>query len=75
MTTREDRNAKGKYGKWSQASMQSAIPNIKDGISDINEAARVHNVPKAILLRHLNYSNKYAAGGLKYMGDLCPCFT
>lgn len=48
--------------------MQSAIADVKDGISGSNEACRVHGIPKATLLRHLNNSNKYAIGGLKYIG-------
>ena len=74
MTTRADRAAKGKHGKWSTTAMSSAIDAMKAG-TGLNAAARAFSIPKATLRRHLVGSNKSACGGVKHLGrntDLPP---
>ena len=48
--------------------MDRAIESFRNGDSGINDVAKMYNIPKATLKRHLENKNKYANGNKKYSG-------
>ena len=61
-------DCRGKYGAWTVTDMEGAMDCLKNGDAGLNEVARLYNVPKATLKRHVDNKNKYANGNKKYSG-------
>ena len=53
--------------------MEDAMDCLKNGDAGLKEVARLYNVPKATLKRHVDNQNKYYANGnKKYSGRQHP---
>ncbi|CAH1997749.1 unnamed protein product [Acanthoscelides obtectus] len=59
---------RGKYGKWSETSMQEALNAYENNVAGLNEIARSYKVPKATLKRRIDDTNKNVHGCEKKFG-------
>ncbi|CAH1995185.1 unnamed protein product [Acanthoscelides obtectus] len=59
---------RGKYGKWSETSMQEALNAYENNVAGLNEIARRYKVPKATLKRRIDDTNKNVHGCEKKFG-------
>lgn len=69
MTTRAARKAKGIYGKWKYEDLKLALAAVDDGVG-VNESARMHNIPKTTLKRHISTKATTPGGRIGHPMDL-----
>ncbi|XP_048516320.1 MFS-type transporter clz9-like isoform X2 [Athalia rosae] len=59
---------RGNYGKWSSTELALALAAFRNGNCGLNECARMYNIPKATLKRHLENRNLRANDRVKILG-------
>lgn len=63
-----------KKGKWTSEELKLAVSAYNKKECGLNECARIYNIPKATLKRHVDFKNKIANAEVKFYGGI-PTFS